>query len=73
MLCSVGDPPDGRDYVATKTTCGPLLILSPALKFGDPPNGSADFVSRSEVLPPPPLMVRPTSDFVLRSEVLGIP
>ena len=32
----VGDP-GGRGYVATRPTCGPLLILSPALKRWGPP------------------------------------
>ena len=31
--------PDGRGYVANLPTCGPLLILSPALSFGDPLDG----------------------------------
>ena len=35
-LCG-GDPSDGRGYVATLPTCGPLLILSPALKGWGPP------------------------------------
>ena len=46
-LRSVGDPLDGRYYVANVPTCGPFLILSPALKVD--PQGSSDYV------PPPPL------------------
>ena len=38
-LCSSGDPPGGRGYVATLPTCGPLLIVSPALKRWGPPGG----------------------------------
>ena len=32
-------PPSGRRYVDTRPTCGPLLILSPGLKCGDPRGG----------------------------------
>ena len=36
-LYSGGEPPGGRGYVATLPTCGPLLILPPALKrWGSP-------------------------------------
>ena len=36
-LYSGGEPPGGRGYVATLPTCGPLLILPPALKrWGTP-------------------------------------
>ena len=31
--------PDGKGYVATRPTCGPLLFLSPTLKHRNPPNG----------------------------------
>ena len=31
-LSSGGDPRGGRDYVATRPSCGPLLILFPAVK-----------------------------------------
>ena len=31
------DPPGFRGYVATLPTCGPLLILAPALKRWGPP------------------------------------
>ena len=34
---SGGDPRGGRGYVATLPTCGPLLILPPALKRWGPP------------------------------------
>ena len=33
----LGTPPGGRGYVAIPPTCGPLLILSPALKRCRPP------------------------------------
>ena len=34
---SIGDPRDGRGCVATMPTCGPLFILSPAMKhWGSP-------------------------------------
>ena len=33
---SIGDPRDGRGYVATLPTCGPFLILSPVQSIGDP-------------------------------------
>ena len=35
-LWSVGEPLDGRGYVAILPTCGPLLILSPALESWGP-------------------------------------
>ena len=34
---SIGDPPDGTGYVATRPTCRPLLILSPTLQRWGPP------------------------------------
>ena len=34
---SVGDPPYSRGYVTTGSICGPVLILSPALKVWGPP------------------------------------
>ena len=36
---AVGTPPGGKGYVATLPTCGPLLILPPALKRWGPPGG----------------------------------
>ena len=37
---SGGDPPGGRGYVATRPTCGPLLILPPALMRWGPPKAA---------------------------------
>ena len=37
VLSSGGDPPSGRDYVATLPTCGSLVILPPAVQqWGSP-------------------------------------
>ena len=65
MLCSVGDPLDGRGYVATHPTCGPPLILSPALKCWGPP-GWQGLCSHLAHL-------WATSDFVPCFEVVGTP
>ena len=64
-LRSVWDPPGGRGYVATHPACGPLLILSPAVKRWVPLKqqrlcshpahlwASCDFVTRSQALVTP--------------------
>ena len=37
---AAGTPPDGRGYVSTLPTCGPFLILPPALKRRGPPQAA---------------------------------
>ena len=57
--------PNGRGYVATLPTSGPLLILSPALKGRGSPRrqGLRSHLAHKWA----------TSDFVPRSEAVGIP
>ena len=57
------DSPGGRGYVATLPTCGPLLILPPALKRWGPP--------RRQGLCSHPAHLWATSDSFSRFEVLG--
>ena len=58
-------PPGDRGYVATFSTCGPLLILPPALKrWGSPrPQGLCSHVAH----------LWATSDSAPRSEAVGTP
>ena len=60
-----GIPLGGRGYVATLPTSGPLLMLSPALKRRGSPKrqGLCSHLAH----------LWATSDFVPRSEALGIP
>ena len=47
LLRSGGDPPGGRGYVATLVSCGPPVILFPALKRWGPPRrrGSCNYLA----------------------------
>ena len=63
--CEVSGPPGGRDYVATRPTCGPLLILSTALKRWESPSW--------QWLCSHPAHLLGTSHFVPRFEAYGIP
>ena len=60
-----GDPPGGRGYVATRPTCGPLLILPPVLKQRGP--------LRRQGLRSHPAHLWATSHSVPRSEEVGTP
>ena len=62
---AVGTPPGGRGYVATLPTCGPLLILPPALKRWGPPirQGLCSHLTH----------LWSTSDFAPRCEAVGTP
>ena len=40
-------------HVANVLTCGPLLILSPALSFGDPPQAGKGYVATRPTFGPP--------------------
>ena len=60
-----GDPPGGRGYVATLSTCGPPLILPLALKPWGPPrrHGLCSHLAH----------LWATSDSAPRSEAVGTP
>ena len=61
----MGTPPGGRGYVATLPTCGPPVILSPALKRRGPP--------RQQGLCSHLAHLWATSDFAPRFEAVGTP
>ena len=65
MLVHATVPPNGRGYLANPPTCGPLLILSPALKRWEP--------SKRQGLCHQSAHLWAMADFVPRFEALGTP
>ena len=65
LLSSVAQTRGDRGYVATRPTCGPPVILFPAVKCRVP--------SRRQGLCSHPAHLWATCEFVARSEALGNP
>ena len=62
---SLGIPPSGKGYIATRPNFGSLFILAPALKRSGPP--------RRKGLCGRPAHLWATSDFAPPSDALGTP
>ena len=62
---ALGATLDGRGYAATRSTIGPLLILSPVMKHGELPTRKGLCCHQAHLCA--------SSDFVLHYEALGNP